>query len=183
MALLATLAAGCGGTSVPEQQFSGVDAGRLVTVRPGTPGWGWSELSGSSVPFKPHEPSSSDRSLGAAEGRWQDTAKLAHIDVSVFGSASEAHAALPAFHRFARKWAIRDAAGFTDRALEGLGDEAWRIRQGPGDFGESATVGWRRMNLVLEVHIQCIFTTCRSDVARAIRGWAESVDSAARADR
>jgi hypothetical protein len=84
---------------------------------------------------------------------------------------------------FARVWAKRTVDGyggnFTDVRLDGLGDEAWRIQ---GDFpgGQEVTYGWRRANLVLQVHIQCIFQTCPSDIRSARRDWVDAIDEETR---
>jgi hypothetical protein len=37
----------------------------------------------------------------------------------------------------------------------------------------------RRSRLVLQVHIQCIFQTCPSDIRRAGRAWADALDKEA----
>jgi hypothetical protein len=114
--------------------------------------------------------------MGAAETRWQDTSKLAHVDANLFKSASAAHTALPGFRAFARKWAKRDGGQLTDTQVEGLGQEAWEVGAGPALFGEEVTYGWREGNLVVEAYIQCIFSTCRSDIGRAGRAWAKAID-------
>jgi hypothetical protein len=80
---------------------------------------------------------------------------------------------------FARRWAKRtvDGGHFTDLPLQGLGEEAWRIQE---DFagGQEVTYGWRR-RLLLQIHIQCIFETCPSDILRAGRVWADAIDKEA----
>jgi hypothetical protein len=43
------------------------------------------------------------------------------------------------------------------------------------------THGWRRANLVLQVHIQCIWRYCFSDIRSAARAWADAIDDEARA--
>jgi hypothetical protein len=93
-----------------------------------------------------------------------------------------AHKALASSRAFARGWAKRTVNGgqFTDVPIQGLGDEAWRIQEDfPG--GQEVTYGWRRATLLLQVHIQCIFQTCPSDVGQAGRAWADAIDKEARA--
>jgi hypothetical protein len=71
-----------------------------------------------------------------------------------------------------------DGGQFTDVTIQGLGDEAWRIQEDfPG--GQEVTYGWRRRTLLLQVHIQCIFQTCPSDIGRAGRAWADAIDKEA----
>lgn len=41
------------------------------------------------------------------------------------------------------------------------------------------TYRWRRASLVLQIHIQCIFQTCPSDIRRAGRAWADAIDKEA----
>jgi len=85
---------------------------------------------------------------------------------------------------FARGWAKRavDGGDFTDVPIHGLGDEAWRIQEDfPG--GQEVTYGWLRRTLLLQVHIQCIFRTCPSDVRGAGRAWADALDKEARTKR
>jgi hypothetical protein len=170
--------AGCGASS-SKSAFSSSDAEELVAIGPATPSWNWPRERAAAPPFE-HERDSGDGYLGAAESRWQDHAKLAHVDVNVFDSASSAHAALPDFRAFARRMARRsDGGGFVDASVRDLGEEAWRLRAG-ATMGETVTFGWRRRNLVLEVHIQC-FSACRSGISGAGRGWADEIDRAARA--
>jgi hypothetical protein len=88
---------------------------------------------------------------------------------------------LPRARAFARYWAKRTVGyggNFTDVRLDGLGEEAWRIQE---DFsgGQEVTYGWRRANLLLQVHIQCIFQTCRSDIRLAARAWVDAIDDEA----
>src|SRR5439155_20947086 len=81
---------------------------------------------------------------------------------------------------FQRGWVERTVGwgGFTDDAIEGLADEAWRIQSDfPG--GQEVTYGWRRASLVLQVHIQCIFQTCPSDINVAGRAWVDAIDKQA----
>jgi hypothetical protein len=95
----------------------------------------------------------------------------------------DAQQGLPGARAFARGWAKRtvDEYGghFTDVQLDELGKGAWRIQEDfPG--GHEITYGWRRANLVLQVHIQCIFQTCPSDIRSAARGWVDAIDDEAR---
>jgi hypothetical protein len=171
------VAIGCGSKS-GKAAFSGADAARLTTVPPATPGWDWPHASTGSRSFaRETVGEAGDGYVGSAESRWQDTTKLSHVDANVFQSASAAHTALPAMRAFARKWARHDGGPLTDAGVKGLGEEAWRVQAGPASFGEEVTYGWRRRNLVVEVHIQCIFSTCQSDIGRAGRAWAEAIDS------
>ena len=121
---VAALVVGCGGGS--QQTFSGADADRLTAIRPMTPGWSWPRQPVSSRPFERDASGSTDGYLGAAENRWEDKTKLAHVDANVFRTASAAHAAMPGFRAFARKWAKRDGGRLTDVRVRGLGEEAWR---------------------------------------------------------
>jgi len=112
--------------------------------------------------------------------RWQDEEKLGVTFACVADSETGAHKGLAGTRAFARGWAKRtvDGGQFTDVALEGLGEEAWRIQE---DFagGQEVTYGWRRSRLLLQVHIQCIFQTCPSDIGQAGRGWADELDKEA----
>jgi hypothetical protein len=196
MVALAAMAvvAGCGAES-KEQTFSAGDLRRVGAVRPMTPGWGW--------PQDPISPVSETRDHGDAtatdplqaaldrrlrdagvvrsEGRtWQDSTKLGHTAAFLFGSASGAHTALAAVRVFARGWAKRDRGSFTDDQVEGLGEEAWRIQEDLPQGGQEVTYEWRRANLELEVHIQCLEISCRSDIGRAARAWADAIDNKAR---
>ncbi|HEX9350093.1 MAG TPA: hypothetical protein VF877_02340, partial [Gaiellaceae bacterium] len=114
------LAAACGSGS-KEQTFSAADLRRIATVRPMTPGWAW--------PEKPHH----ERNSGeACDGwRWQDEEKLGVTFACVAESETGAHKGLAGARAFARGWAKRtvDGGQFTDVALEGLGEEAWRIQE------------------------------------------------------
>ena len=159
-----------------------------------TPGWDWPRQPTSSGPTARGEldPGAKDRlaaaldrkllSAGFVRGdgsRWQDGTKLGHLVATVFRSASGAHAGIAAIREFARGWAKRFGGNFTDVRVEGLGDESWRIREHLAYGSESVTYEWRRDNLVMEVHIQCIQTQCPSDVSRAARAWAAAVDEEA----
>jgi hypothetical protein len=152
--------------------LSAPDLRPISTVRPTTRGWDW--------PEKPtHE-----RLAAACDGwRWQDEEKLGVTSACLFDSAMEAQAGLPRARAFARYWAKRTSdeytGHFTDVRLDGLGEEGWRIQE---DFsgGQEVTYGWRRANVVLQVHIQCIFQSCRSDIRSAARTWVDAIDDQAR---
>jgi len=148
--------AGCGATS-DGGLFSAGDAERLMAVGPRMPGSDW-----------PQDPLSSP-----TFGRDDSTCDL-------FESASAAHAALPGLRAFAFTWAKRDGGRLRDARIEDLGQEAWVVGAGPADFGEEITFGWRDRNLLVEAHIQCIFSTCHSDIGRAGRAWANAIDGEAR---
>ena len=153
------------------------DAWRLLNLEPRPVTWAWPRQPSEVQPFKREPPPASAKYVGDGMKEWQDSAKLGHIDISLFPTAALAHAALPSYHAFARRWAKKESGSFfTDQSVAGLGDEAWRITQ----EGTMVTYGWRRANAVIEVHVQCI-AACPSDPAAAARVWAGSVDRAARA--
>jgi len=111
--------------------------------------------------------------------RWQDEKKLGVTLAWLLKSAAGAHTALAAEQAFQGGFVKRtvDVYGgvFTDVPVEGLGEEAWRIQSDfPG--GQEVTFGWRRASLVLQIHIQCIFQTCPSDIRRAGRAWGNAID-------
>jgi hypothetical protein len=168
---VAALVAGCGNSRA--ELLSASDLQHIATVRPTTRGWDW--------PEKPTHESLGD----ACDGRrWQDEDKLGVASACLFGSAMYAQDGLRRARAFARLWAKRtvDEYGghFTDVPLDGLGDEAWRIQEDfPG--GPEVTYGWRRANLLLQVHIQCIFQTCPSDIRSAAREWVDAIDDETRA--
>jgi hypothetical protein len=167
---VAAFVAGCGNSKT--EMLSPADVRHIATVRPTSRGWDW--------PEKPTQ----ERLADACDGwRWQDEAKLGVTSACLFDNAMAAHEGLPRARAFARGWAKRtvDEYGghFTDARLDGLGEEAWRIH---GDFagGEEVTYGWRRANLLLQVHIQCIFQTCPSDIRLAARDWVNAIDEETR---
>jgi hypothetical protein len=191
---VAAVVAGCGADS-KEQTFSARDLRRVGAVRPMTPGWGWPQDPISPISeTREHEDATTTDPLHAAldrrladagfvrsEGQtWQDSTKLGHTAVFLFESASGAQTGLAAVRVFARRWAKRDAGDFTDTPVDGLGEEAWRIREDLPQGGEEVTYEWRRANLELEVHIQCLSVRCRSDIGRAARAWADAIDKEAR---
>jgi hypothetical protein len=85
---------------------------------------------------------------------------------------------------FARLWAQhtvdQNGGHFTDIRLDGPGEEAWLIQGNDFPGGPQVTHGWRRANLVLQVHIQCIWRYCFSDIRSAARAWADAIDDEAR---
>jgi hypothetical protein len=161
--------AGCGGNA-KRTTLSPGDLRRIATVRPTTPGWAWPQKS-------THEKLTGDSCDG---WRWQDEEKLGVTFACLADKETEAHKGLASSRAFARGWAKRtvDGGHFTDVPLQGLGEEAWRIQEDfPG--GQEVTYGWRRSRLLLQVHIQCIFQTCPSDILRAGRAWTDAIDNEA----
>jgi hypothetical protein len=167
---IVAVAAGCGANS--KQTLSAGDLRRIAAVRPMMAGWTW-----------PQKPIHERRTTESCDGwRWQDEHKLGVTYACLAESETAAHRGLAGARAFARGWAERTVGGgsFTDVALEGLGDEAWRIKE---DFsgGQEVTFGWRRARLLLQVHIQCIFQPCQAgDIRRAGRAWADAIDREAR---
>ena len=115
-------------------------------------------------------------SIGNAGSRWQDASKLAHLSLELWSSEADAHAAMPAWREFAHGWAGKTGT-VSDEAIGGLGDEAWRVLA--KGYSEEVTYKWRRGNLVLEAHIQCL-PACRSDIDKAARAWVDAIDEEAR---
>jgi hypothetical protein len=125
-----------------------------------------------------------DRQIESAGGvvaddgsRWQDEQKLGVTLAWLLTSDAGARTVLAAQRAFQRGWVERTLGGgqFTDLPVEGLGDEAWRIQSDfPG--GQEVSLGWRRASLMLQVHIQCVFQTCASDIGLAARAWADAMD-------
>jgi len=172
--LVASIAAACG-TNTRKHVLSADDLRAIATVDPTAVSWGW-----------PREPTHEPRSGGSCDGwRWQGAEKLGVVFACVADTDAGAHNGLAGARAFARRLATRTRAvwggTFTDVALDGLGDEAWRIQ---GDFagGQEVTFGWRRSTLLVQVHLQCIFQTCPSDIRRAGRAWADAIDAEAVAD-
>jgi len=83
---------------------------------------------------------------------------------------------MPAGREFAHGWAGKTGT-VSDEAIGGLGDEAWRVLA--KGYSEEVTYKWRRGNLVLEAHIQCL-PACRSDIDKAARAWVDAIDEEAR---
>jgi hypothetical protein len=199
---LVTIAAGCGAHSA-EHTLSSGDLRRIVTVGPMTAGWAWPPEpiptgtpppSESPIADETPSPISADPLTSAFDGqiaaagglvaadgsRWQDDQKLGVTVAWLLKSPTAARTVLVAARAFQRGWAERTVAGghFTDLPIEGLGDEAWRVQSDfPG--GQEVTYGWRRASLVMQVHVQCIFATCPSDIVRAARAWVDDIDTEA----
>ena len=199
--LVAAIAAGCGASS-RGQTLSDDDLQRITSVRPTTPGWAWPQDPVPPPSSQPSEPSPSlesatlspdplevalDRQLADVGGvvasggwRWQDDAKLGTTLAWLLTNPAGAGKALAAERVFQRGWVERTVGWgqFTDVPVDGLGDAAWRIQSDfPG--GQEVTYGWRRASLVLQVHIQCIFQACPSDINAAGRTWVDAIDKEA----
>ena len=185
--------------------LSATDLHRIVGVPPTTPGWGWPTEPIVQPPPPSMEPSASHDTPGptdadplaaelerqmaiaggvvAADGsRWQDEQKLGVTYALLLTNDAGARIALAAQRAFQRGWVERTLGDgqFTDLPVDGLGDQAWRVQSDfPG--GQQATLGWRRARLVLQIHIQCIFRTCPSDIGAAARAWADAMDKEAAA--
>jgi len=187
------IVAGCGGSSDPEARSAEDVVKQAAKVPPTTPGWNWPEMPTSSSPYSKDEggdpPPTKDLlaaklyrrlqgldSIGNAGSRWQDASKLAHLSLELWSSAADAHAAMPAWREFAHGWAGKTGT-VSDEAIGGLGDEAWRVLA--KGYSEEVTYKWRRGNLVLEAHIQCL-PACRSDIDKAARAWVDAIDEEAR---
>jgi hypothetical protein len=164
--VVAILAAGCGGGE--SKAFTLSDARRIAGIRPSAPRWTW--------------PSSANESRvrdSGAMSEWEDDDKLAHVDVGLYGSATAAHDAMPAFNALSGRYARQGGYILGEEGVSNLGADAWRLRIGGN--GPEVTYHWRRRNLVLEAHMQC-FGTCPADFAAAVRAWAEAIDAQARSD-
>jgi len=196
------VAAGCGANS-EGHALSAEDLRRITTVRPMTPGWAWPQEPIPPVATSPEESPSGKETpaptepdpladaldqqiedaggLVAADGsRWQDEEKLGVTLAWLLKSSAGARTVLAAQRAYQRGWVERSVGGgqFTDLPIEGLGDEAWRLQSDfPG--GQEVTYGWRRASLMLQVHIQCIFQTCPSDISLAARAWVDAIDKEA----
>ena len=199
---IVAVGAGCGVASRPPT-LSATDLQRIVSVRPTTPGWAWPtepivrDPPRSAAPLSTADTPSPtaadpltaelDRQIESAGGvaaadgsRWQDEQKLGVTLALLLTSDAGARTVLAAQRAFQRGWVERTLGGghFTDLPVEGLGDEAWRIQSDfPG--GQEVTLGWRRASLMLQIHIQCIFRVCPSDIGVAARAWADAVDKEA----
>jgi len=187
---------GCGASShaeAPSAEDAVVAVRQAAKVAPKTPGWNWPEMPTSFSPYtkdKGRDPPPTPDPLtaklyrqlrgldliGSAGSRWQNESKLAHLVVEQWSSTADAHAAMPAYREYAHGWA-KAAGDVSDEVVTDLGDEAWRIWA--GGYSEEVTYKWRRENLVIEAHIQCL-TTCPSDLDNTARGWVEAIDEEAR---
>jgi len=180
-----------------------MDLHRIVRVAPTTPGWDWPAEPIVQAPPPAAEPSTAagtpgpsdtdplaaelDRQMEsageviAADGsRWQDEHKLGVTFAMLLENEAGARTVVAAQRAFQLGWVKRTLGGgqFTDQAVDGLGDEAWRIQSDfPG--GQQVTLAWRRASLTLQIHIQCIFQTCPSDISAAARAWADAMDKEA----
>jgi len=187
--VVVAVVAGCGGSS-PEETFSLADARRLATVEPVTPDWVWPRNPVSSGSYG-NEPGANTTDellaalrrqladvafIGGAGSKWRDETKLGNLAAEVYESVSGAHEAMAALRVFARGWGERSGEVLRDEAIEGLGEEAWRIAVGGN--GVQVTYKWRRGNLVLEAHIHC-WSECPEDVWGAARTWADAIDDEA----
>jgi hypothetical protein len=190
--MVVAIVAGCGGRSDPEARSAEDVVKRAAKVPPTTPGWNWPEMPTSSSPYSKDvggdTPPTKDLlaaklyrrlqgldSIGNAGSRWQDESKLAHLSLELWSSAADAHAAMPAWREFAHGWAEKTGT-VSDEAIGDLGDEAWRVLA--RGYSEEVTYKWRRGNLVLEAHIQCL-PVCRSDIDKAARTWVDAIDDEA----
>jgi hypothetical protein len=188
--LAAVAAGGCGGGA--ERHFTAADAVRIANVAPGAPGWtwprdrrkpAWTPGSAGSGPTDPvvtsfRKATAGLVGVGDAEKEWQDSNKLAHLDVGVYGSATDAHKAMAPFDTLSHKLGARTGTVTSAGAVHGIGSDAWRLRVSGN--GPQVTYHWRRGNLVIEAHIHC-FGRCPADVDAATRAWVGRVDTAARA--
>jgi hypothetical protein len=193
LVLLSVLVAtGCSEDSQAPSSFSADDAERIASVRPTTPNWTW--------PTHPVSPSScTGEGLGVDGGRdplftellrkfadtdyscgtgikWRDDDKLASLSVMRFTSAAGAHKGMAAFRTFAHGWGENGGEVIADEEIEGLGDEATRLRA--SGYGVQVTYLWRRTNLFLQVHVHC-FGTCPTNVDARTRPWVDAVDEEA----
>jgi hypothetical protein len=191
--MVVAMMAGCGGGSDRADLSTEDVVKRAVIVPPTTPGWNWPKVPTSSSPYSKDnslEPAPTRDPLaaklyrqlrgldliGGGGSRWEDASKLSNLAVKLWSSAADAHSAMPAYREFAHGWAEKTGA-VSDEAVRGLGDEAWRILA--RGYSEEVTYKWRRGNLVLEAHIQCL-PACRSDIDEAAREWVDAIDDAAR---
>jgi len=192
VAVAAMAAGGCGGGA--EQHFTAADAVRVANVAPGAPSWTWPRnprmpvWSGGSTGSAPTDPilaeflkaTASLVDVGDAEKGWQDSNKLAHLDVGVYEKASDAHKAMGPFDTLSRKFGARTGRVTSEGAVHGLGDDAWRLFVSGN--GPQVTYHWRRANLVIEAHIHC-FGHCATGLDAAARAWVDKIDTAVRRPR
>jgi len=184
---VAAVAAGCGGA---EHRFTKSDAMRIADVQPAAPSWTWPQNAAQPA-WSGSSPASTDPvlaefrrktaglvTIGDADKRWQDADKLANLDVGVYGSAADAHKALAPFDTLSRKLAARTGRVLDAGPVDGIGDEAWRLRVAGN--GSQITYHWRRGNLNVEAHVHC-FGRCPADVDAGARAWVDAIDAAAQA--
>ena len=183
------VAAGCGGA---DHRFTKADARQIADVQPAAPGWtwprnprtpGWSDDSTGSAPADPilAEFRKATAGLvvgGDAEKEWEDSNKLAHLDVAVYANSSDAHKSMTPFDTLSRRYGARTGRVTSAGAVHGVGNDTWRLAVSGN--GRQVTYHWRRGNLVVEAHLHC-FRRCPADVDAAARAWVDAIDAAARA--
>jgi len=189
----AVVLVGCSGGEKRKQVFTAADAARIANVRPARPGWSWPKnpkkhvsSGGSTTETESTDPLDVELmrktadivSIGAATTTWEDTHKLAHLYTQVFARAATAHKLMAPFNDYSRGWARRFGVITKDEKVDYLGDEGWVLETDAN--GHEVTYHWRRGNLVVEAHVQCL-GLCPADVAGAARLWAEKIDETARA--
>jgi len=170
---VAAFVAGCANSTT--DLLSEADLRPITTVRPTTRGWNW-----------PAKPTRERRLAEGCEGwRWQDEEKLGVTTGCLFDSTTAAKEGLPRAQAYARLWAQRTVAQnggkFTDIRLDKPGEQTWLIQGNDFPGGPQLTLGWRRANLMLQIHIQCIWRYCVSDIRSAARAWVDAIDDEARA--
>jgi hypothetical protein len=186
--LAAFVVGGCGGAA---RDYGKADALRMANVRPAASGWTWPRNPSppewdSSTAGAPTDPALREFvretadlvSVGDASKEWEDGDKLGHVDVGVYGSASDARRAMGPLNVLSRKFAVRTGRVTAAGPVDGIGDEAWRLAV-TGN-GPQVTYHWRRGNLVIEAHVHC-FGTCPADLDAVATAWAAEIDRAARA--
>ncbi len=189
---------GCSGDDEGGGAYESADAERLAEITPVTPGWSpWprepepEEPSGDS----PEEAAARDpifaayrrataevESYAESGNRWKDDDKLGNLTVGVADTPPDAHVAFLASNELSRAYGAKYGTVDQAEAVEGLGDEAWRL-WAHGN-GSQVTYHWRRGNLVVEAHLHC-YGECEpgadADVDAAARAWADAIDEEARA--
>jgi hypothetical protein len=198
---VAGVLAGCSAGDDPSGVYTAQDVERLANVAPQTPGWPpWPQEPEPKQPSSesPEEAAAHDpiyaafrRKIAGIEihddwgtsNKWADESKLGNLVVGVYDSGADAHLSFLASNDLARAYGAK--FGFVVRAgaVDGLGDEAWRL-WAHGN-GRQVTYHWRRDNLDVEVHVHCYGECPDTDEAvdEAARAWAEAVDEAARSAR
>jgi hypothetical protein len=119
--------------------------------------------------------------IAADASRWQDADKLGVTFAWLLKDIAGARLIVAAQRTYQLGWAERDRGTPTDLKVDGLGDEAWGFVVTDAPVGQMASYGWRRDQLVLMVHVHCIFKTCPSDVGLAVRTWVDAIDKEAAA--
>jgi hypothetical protein len=177
--VLVVVVAACGGKETQKRPFTAADATRIASVRPVTPGWAWPD-----DPERPEGARSSSSpepaELASAANKWRDGDKLANLAVTVWRNASDAHEAMQATNAYSRGWGKRSGRIVKDEAIDGLGDEAWRLWV--AGQGLQVTYHWRQDNLWVEAHVHC-WRTCPEEWEpwdAAARAWVDAIDEVAR---